>query len=181
MSDDTSHKEIFPYSILNKGEHILWNQEAGLSYVICVVRGILPMIVLIVLMGVFGSLGQTLGPGALAFSMIFTWIGLIGLIVLFVYLLLLIIQPRRIQYVLTNDRLVEARGETIMKEIPRVNLKDLDSEQFLKQSLSHKQPGREYFNYQITDPVSGVVILMTALRDDIPEMLKKWVSKGKIY
>lgn len=131
MSIDNSEGSAYPITGLNEGETIQWNRGARLSYVICVVRGILPMIALIFLIGIIGTLGGTMGAGALAFSIIFPWVGLTGLLIMFFYALYIVLQPRRTWYYLTNQRLLEVRDRSIVKEIPRMNFKDLDPKQFI--------------------------------------------------
>ncbi len=167
-------------STLNDDESIIWSFEGRVSISICVIQGLLPMIALLVFIVIIGSLGE-MGPGALMFSFIFSWIGLVGLILLLGYSFFLVIQMNRTWYHFTNQRFLETRGASIVKEIPRENLNGVDQKEFLRQSLSHRSPGEEYLNYYVTDPVSGTVIRITATREDIPDIMKRWISKGKIW
>jgi hypothetical protein len=90
------------------------------------------------------------------------------------------VQVKRTEYYITNQRLLEVRGKTISKQIPRANLQDLQPDQFLKQKLSHEQRGGiTYLNLTITDPTSGTAIKMTAMADDVVYIVSKISKKYK--
>ena len=90
------------------------------------------------------------------------------------------IQVKRTEYYITDQRLFEVRGRTISKQIPRENLKEFPPDQFLKQTLSHSQRGGPtHINLTVTDPTTGIVIKMTAIPDDVVDIVSKMAKKHR--
>jgi hypothetical protein len=171
-----NHRESTPD--LNDGEVIEWNRSAGLSIVIFVVQGCLPLILSIIVIAIIMEVGRTAGLTSLIIASI---ISPFVLLIVLVYILYMYIQVKRTEYYITNQRLLEVRGGTISKQILRANLEDLQPDQFLKQRLSHeRRGGPTYLNLTITDPTSGIVIKMTAMPDDVVYIVSK-ISKKYRY
>ncbi|MFW9908204.1 MAG: hypothetical protein ACFFEF_06485 [Candidatus Thorarchaeota archaeon] len=174
MSPATRQEPAAPLKGLNHGEVIEWNQEAGLSIVIFVVQGCLPLILAPILIAILSEIGREMGTVP---SIIANFLGLATLLAVALYILYMYIQVKRTEYFITNQRLLEVRGKSIINQIPRANIENLAPEQFIKQKLSHRSPGDEHFNFTITDPVTGVAIRMTAMHDDVVSIVSRWSKK----
>lgn len=171
----TVHGEYIPD--LNDDEVIEWNRSAGLSIRIFVIQGLLPLILSIIVIAVIMEVSRMAGSTSLIITSI---ISPFVLLILLSYILYMYIQVKRTGYYITNQRLFEVRGRTISKQIPRVNLKDLQPDLFLKQTLSHSQRGGPtHLNLTITDPTTGIVIKMTAMPDDVVDIVSKMAKKHR--
>jgi len=172
----TVHGEFIPD--MNDGEVIEWNRSAGLSIRIFVIQGLLPLILSIIVIAVIMEVGRMAGPTS---SIIAGIISPFVLLIVVGYILYMYIQVKRTDYYITNQRLIEVRGRTISKQIPRVNFKDLQPDQFLKQTLSHSERGGPtHLNLTITDPATGTMIKMTAMPDDVVDIVSR-IAKKRLY
>ncbi len=149
---------------LNEGESVVWEQKAGVSFVLMWCAGCLPLLSFFMAFFIVFWVGEQLGTVILAGD---------GFVIL--YLFYLVIQSKRTTYYLTTQRLVEARGGALQKEIKLENLRGLPPEEFMRAGISHED-AYDYYNITFTDSISGNRIRMTAIREDVYEKLKKSVE-----
>ncbi|MFW9980068.1 MAG: hypothetical protein ACFFEJ_18445 [Candidatus Thorarchaeota archaeon] len=174
MSPTTRDEPAF-FEGMSPGESVEWGQNAGVSIVIFVVKGCLPLIIAPFLIAILTEVGREMGTVS---AIVANFLALAILLIILLYILYMYIQVRRTMYYITNQRLLEVRGKSIVKQIPRANLEGLKPEEFLRQKLSHRNPGDEHINLTITDPVTGVAIVMTGMSDEIVDVVSR-ISKKR--
>ncbi|MFW9919325.1 MAG: hypothetical protein ACFFED_06985 [Candidatus Thorarchaeota archaeon] len=159
----TSWKEFDPPNQgLNEGETIEWDKKAGINFILFWCSGCLPLLTILTGWFILAILGERIGTIVLL---------IMGLTIL--YLLYLMIQAKRTRYFITSQRLLEVRGGLIQKEILLENLQEFTPDQFMSTSVSHDEGAYTYYNVTITDPSTSTAIRMTAMREDILDVLKR--------
>lgn len=164
---------------LNTNETIDIGYEAGIHIMNLMLKGLCPMLLLIVGAGVLSILAEGSPAGLLLIVVIYNMTAIVALVLLLLYVAYMVYQTKRTKYFLTNQRLIEVRGKEIVKQIPKTNLQNLEPDQYLKSMFASKGGGRYYYHMQVTDNISGVVILMTSLLGDISDSIERWVNEGK--
>ncbi|TFG09772.1 hypothetical protein EU538_03975 [Candidatus Thorarchaeota archaeon] len=150
-----------PEKGLNEGETVEWSQKAGVEFNLIFCGSCLPLASFFFAFPIIFFLGQQVGTAVL-----------VALGVMIVYYFGQMIRRKMTKYFLTSERLLEVRGGIIEAEIPLVNLRGLDSADFLTTSLSHDDGPYNYYNIDIADPVQGTNLRMTAMREDVLEIVR---------
>ncbi|MFW9800206.1 MAG: hypothetical protein ACFFD9_07215 [Candidatus Thorarchaeota archaeon] len=134
------------------GESIVWTRRAGTGFWIIFVG-------FIVLMGgpalslvAFEEFGMAVA-GPLVFL---TLIGVIIILGSFV-------RTRRTRYYLTSERIIEARGGQVIREIPLDHFVGKPIGQFLEASVSHRSNNRPVYMIRVYDPTSDEVFELKGL------------------
>lgn len=177
MPHATKAESDSPIHGLNDGETIEWSKSSGIGIMILMRNGCFPILLIIVVTGALSILAQGSSAGFLLVIVIFPIVALIAIFLFLLYAFYLIVQMKQTTYYLTSERLLEVRGKSIKREIPRVNLKGLTTEQYLRSVWAQKSGGRHYYNIFVTDSVSGVVVKMNAIDDEAIYIIDRWVRK----
>ncbi len=147
---------------LNDGEVVEWSQRAGVNFLLFWCAGCLPLLTFFMSFFIISWFGERIGSVILL---------VIGLTIL--YLIYLAVQQKRTSLYVTNQRILKVRGGLVQSEIQIDNLRDRSSDEFIKASESHNEGAYTFYNITITDHVSGAIIDVSAMREDILEKLKK--------
>ena len=168
---------------LNDSEIIEWSGNAGVSIMLLMRSSCCPLLLVIVAAGALYNLAEAYPAALLLAAAIVSPIALIVALVLLLYGIYLLIQVKRTTYVITSQRLLEVRGGSIKKEIPKADLHGLEPSQYLKSVWAQKHAGQQTYNITyniyVTDSVSGVVMRMTSVDGAVADRIERWVSKSK--
>ncbi|TFG29142.1 hypothetical protein EU527_16360 [Candidatus Thorarchaeota archaeon] len=164
---------------LNKGENFEIGYEAGFYILKFIRNGCCPMFLLIIGAAALGVLAHGAPAGMLLIVIIYNMAALIAFILLAFYVLFMAFQVKRTKYFITNQRLLEVQGRRIVKQIPRTNLQNSETDQYLKSTFESKRGVHYNYNILVTDNISGVAILMTSLPSDISDTIERWVNDKK--
>jgi hypothetical protein len=163
---------------LNTDETIEIGYEAGIYIMRFMRNGCCPMLLLILGAAALGALAEGSPAGLLLIVVIYNGAALIAFLLLVIYVLFMIVQVKRTKYFITTQRLLEVHGKDIVKQIPKTNLQNLETDQYLKSSWAQKSGTQNYYNTTVTDSISGVVICMTALGEEVSDNIERWVKEG---
>ncbi len=156
-----------PEKGLNENEAVKWSQKAGVEFNLIFCGICLPLASVFFAYPIVLFLGEQVGTAVL-----------VGIGVMILYYFGQMIRRKMTKYFLTSERLLEVRGGIIEAEIPLVNLRGLDPAQYLTSRLSHDDGPYNYYNIDIADPVEGTTLYMTAMREDVVEMLSGLGESG---
>ncbi|NWF95320.1 MAG: hypothetical protein HXY34_04185 [Candidatus Thorarchaeota archaeon] len=179
MPSSNNGEPLREFQGLDDNETVQWSQNARLSYRTCVLQGVLPLLLGTIILLSLASASHTAGVVAQVIMNVVGIIGGFGLLIMLIRVLYKSFQVQRTMYYITDRRLVEVLGTFIVREIPRTSLEGLEAWQFMRESLSHRSPGKEYINVRVCDPVSSTVIVMSAVGTDVPEVITKWSRKRR--
>jgi hypothetical protein len=164
---------------LNTDETIEIGYEAGIYIMSFMRNGCGPMLLLILGAAALNALAEGAAAGLLLIVVIYNGAALVAFLLLFIYVIFMIFQVKRTKYFITTQRLLEVRGKDIVKQIPKTNLQNLETDQYLKSSWAQKSGIHHYYNTTVTDSISGVVICMTALGEEVFDNIERWVNEGR--
>ncbi len=167
-----------PVRGLSDGETIEWNEPAGISIKLLLRNGLCPMLLLILGAAVVGTLAEGSPASMLLIAIIYNFVTVVGLLLLSLYVVYAIIQVKRTTYYITPQRLLEVRGQSIKKQIPRTDLQGLHADQYMR-SVWAQRGVRDTYDVYVTDSISGVVIRMTSIGGEVPDTIERWVKKQK--
>ncbi len=179
MSSDDADWSVPIVHGLNDGETVQWSENAGISIMLLMRSSCAPLLILIVAVAALSTLAE---PNPTARLIVVAFVNPIAGAVALLFLLYgvyLLIQVWRTTYCITSERLLEVRGGSIKKEIPRTDLKGLKPKDYMRSVWAQKGGGRETYNIYVTDSVTGVVIRMTSLDNAVEDRIERWVRKGK--
>jgi hypothetical protein len=141
-----------PGQDLEAGENIIWTRREGTSGKVIVSGFLFFMLSPVVMVGAYNLYGMSMvGP------------------VLFLLLILLIaistafVRERRTRYYLTTERIVEARGGILKKEVPLEHFAGRPLSQFLEAKVTHSVNNRPIYTIRVYDPVSDEVFELKGL------------------
>jgi hypothetical protein len=143
---DPPHEGMLP------GESIVWSRRAGTGFWVIFFGAIL-------FMGGPVLTFASLDAFGVSTSLLFGGLTLIG----FVILIGLLINVRRTRYYLTTDRIVEVRGDTIMREIPLDHFAGKPLGQFIESRVTHTTNNQPVYGIKVYDPVSDEVLELKGL------------------
>ncbi|MHA2357035.1 MAG: hypothetical protein ACXADC_17835 [Candidatus Thorarchaeota archaeon] len=106
----------------------------------------------LVLVGTYNMYGMSM-VGAVAFL----------LFILFISISIAFIRERRTRYYLTNDRIIEARGGAVIKEVPLEHFAGKPLGEFLEAKVTHQVNHRPIYTIRVYDPVSDDVFELQGL------------------
>ncbi|TFG29020.1 hypothetical protein EU527_16495 [Candidatus Thorarchaeota archaeon] len=177
-SNKREESTLFVYG-LSTGETIEIGYEAGVSIKIFMKNGCCPILLLIFGAAILNNLAQSSATGLLMIVVIFNLVAIVAFPIFLLYMIFMYIQVKRTKYFITNQRLLEVRGKKIVKEIPKTNLRKLETGQYLKSAFAQKHAGQYSYDITVTDQISGVVICMTALDGGISDSIERWVNERR--
>ncbi len=137
---------------LQAGESIIWTRREGTSGKVIVSGFLLFM---------FGPVGLAAAYNLYGMSMVVSVAFL--LFVFFIVISTAFIRERRTRYYLTTERIVEARGGNLMKEVPLENFAGKPMSQFLEAKVTHQVNNRPIYTIRVYDPVSDDVFELKGL------------------
>ncbi len=156
-----------PEKGLNEGETVEWSQKAGVEFTLIFCSVCLPLASVFFAYPIVLFLGDQIGATVL-----------IGVGIMILYFFGQMIGRKRTKYFLTSERLLEVRGGIVEYEIPLANLRGFAPADFMSTKLSHDDGPYNYYNIVIEDPVQGSSIRMTAMREDIVEIVRGLGDSG---
>jgi hypothetical protein len=152
---------------LKEGETVEWSQKAGVEFTLLFCGLCLPLASVFLAFPIILFLGEQIGTAVL-FA--------VGIMILYYFGQM--IRRKMTKYFLTSERLLEVRGGIIEVEIPLANLRGLDPARYLTSRLSHDDGPYNYYNIDVADPVQGTSLRMTAMREDVLEIIRSLGSSG---
>lgn len=164
---------------LNTSETIEIGYEAEVSIMIFMKNGCCPMLILILGAALIDTLARSSPAGLLLVVVIYNVAALAIFLLLLFYVIYMFYQVKRTKYFITNQRLLEVRGKKIVKQIPKTNLQNLETKEYLKSTFAQKHGVQYSYNITVSDNVSGVTIYMTALGGEVSDNIERWVNEGK--
>jgi len=179
MSSDATDWSTPNVHGLNDSETIEWSGKAGISIMLLMRSSCCPLLLVVVAAGALYNLAEAYPAALLLVAAIVSPIALIVALVFLLYGTYLLIQVKRTTYIITSQRLLEVRGGSIKKEIPKANLHGLEPSQYLKSVWAQGHAGQQTYNIYVTDRVSGVVMRMTSVDSAVADRIERWASKSK--
>jgi hypothetical protein len=167
-----------PVRGLGDGEIIEWSETAGISIKPLLRNGLCPMLLMILGAAVVGTLAEGSPASMLLIALIYNLVAVSGLLLLSLYVVYAIVQVKRTTYYITPQRLLEVRGRTIRKQIPKADLHGLPADQYIR-SVWAQRGARDTYDIYVTDNITGVVIRMTSIGGEVPDIIERWVKKQK--
>jgi len=171
----SSSSELLPD--LNTNESILWNQKASVNLKPLLRNGCIPIILLLITPIILDSVIHAAPASLIIIIALYDVLVPPILILIILYMIYFVVQSKKTIYYLTSDRLLETRKAKILKEILRVNLQGLDTDQFMTSEWHHQNLGVEYYEVTITDPRTSKFLLLTGIDKKSISLVEKW-AKG---
>jgi hypothetical protein len=135
-----------PEEGLMPGENIVWTRRAGTGFWVVFFGFIIVIGGPAIFVGVIQDFGSSL---ALPLFVLV----LAGIIVV----VALLIRTKRTRYYLTSERIIEARGGRVIKEIPLHHFAGKPIGQFLESRVTHRSNNKPIYTIRIYDPMSDEV------------------------
>jgi hypothetical protein len=126
---------------LEAGENIIWTRREGTSGKVIV----------------SGFLFFMLSPVVMVGPVLFL------LLILLIAISTAFVRERRTRYYLTTERIVEARGGILKKEVPLEHFAGRPLSQFLEAKVTHSVNNRPIYTIRVYDPVSDEVFELKGL------------------
>jgi len=164
---------------LNDGETLQWCENAGVMFILLMRNSCVPLLLVVVTAGALGGLADQYPAALLLVVAIYYPIAGIAVLLFLLYAAYFLVQTKRTSYFISSQRLLEVRGGSIKKQIPRANLQGLKPDQYLKSVWPQKGGGRETYIVYVTDSSSGVVMRMTGMRGEVAEYIERWVKESR--
>jgi uncharacterized membrane protein len=137
---------------LQADESIIWTRREGTSGKVIASGFLLFMFGPVSLAVVYNMYGMSM-VGPVAFL----------LFIIFIAVSVAFIRERRTRYYLTTERIVEARGGDLIKEVPLENFAGRPIGQFLESKVTHSVNNRPIYTIRVYDPVSDEVFELKGL------------------
>ncbi|MHA3964735.1 MAG: hypothetical protein AM325_014485 [Candidatus Thorarchaeota archaeon SMTZ1-45] len=141
-----------PTQGLQAGESIIWTRREGTGGKVIASGFLLFM---------FGPVGLAVLYNLYGMSMVVS--GAFLLFVIFIVISTTFIRERRTRYYLTTERIIEARGGTLIKEMFLENFAGRPMSQFLEAKVTHQVNHRPIYTIRVYDPVSDEVFELKGL------------------
>ncbi|MHA2350422.1 MAG: hypothetical protein ACXADL_12430 [Candidatus Thorarchaeota archaeon] len=92
-------------------------------------------------------------------------VGIAAFLLFFIFIVIVVafIRERRTRYYLTTERIIEARGGVLIKEIPLEHFAGKPLSQFLESRVTHSVNNRPIYTIRVYDPVSDDVFELQGL------------------
>lgn len=134
------------------GESIVWTRRAGTGF-------------WIIFLGLLFAMGAPLVTFLSLDAYGLLPAGILGFLTVvgFVVLGAMLINVRRTRYYLTTDRIIEARGGKIARNVPLDHFEGRPLGQFIESRVTHTSNGHPVYGIRIYDPVSDEVIELKGL------------------
>jgi hypothetical protein len=137
---------------LQAGESIIWTRREGTSGKVIASGFLFFMFSPVALVGTYNLYGMSM-VGSAAFL----------LFILFIVIAVAFVRERRTRYYLTNERIIEARGGILIKEVPLEHFAGRPLSQFLEAKVTHQVNHRPIYTIRVYDPVSDEVFELQGL------------------
>jgi hypothetical protein len=141
-----------PRQGLEAGESIIWTRREGTGGKVIVSGFLFFMISPVVMVWTYNLYGMSM-VGAVAFL----------LFIIFIAISVGFIRERRTRYYLTTDRIIEARGGILVKEVPLDHFAGVPLSQFLEAKVTHQVNHRPIYTIRVYDPVTDDVFELQGL------------------
>jgi hypothetical protein len=141
-----------PEDGLQPGESIVWTRREGTSGKVIASGFLFFMCSPVALVGVYNLYGFGM-VGATAFL----------LFVVFITITVAFVRERRTRYYLTTERIVEARGGVVMKEVPLEHFAGRPLDQFIESKVTHSVNNRPIYTIRVYDPTSDEIFELKGL------------------
>lgn len=130
-------------------------------------------------LAMFGFIGGSTDGQRVQPNPIFGWIGVVLILIGLGYTAISIMAIKSTQYILTNQRIVEARSDKIAKEIPLANFMGKPISQFVDKQTAGTVNEQPVFNVRITDPKSLDFIELKSLNQKAVETLEEILERAR--
>ena len=141
-----------PKQGLQAGEGIVWTRREGTSGKVIASGFLLFMFGPVAVVGAFNLYGMSMvGPTAFL------------LFIIFIVVAVAFVRERNTRYYLTTERIIEARGGILKKEIPLEHFAGRPLSQFLEAKVTHQVNHRPIYTIRIYDPVTDEVFELQGL------------------
>ncbi|TFG97870.1 hypothetical protein E4H12_07585 [Candidatus Thorarchaeota archaeon] len=177
MSPTNIEEPDLAFNGLIDGETIEWSQKAGIILRIPLIYGCIPMLLLILIPILLDAFVLASPASLLIVVAIYNVFAPPILLLLLLFVIYFLVRVNMTAYYITSQRLLEVRGKSIKKEIPRTNFQDLTVDQYLRSLSVQKHATIESFDLYITDNTSGVVIKMTGMDGKVAKLIEKWAKR----
>ncbi|UCE11020.1 MAG: hypothetical protein JSW61_03555 [Candidatus Thorarchaeota archaeon] len=141
-----------PRQGLHAGESIVWTRREGTSGKVIASGFLLFIFGPVSLAGVYNLYGMSMVP-----PVVFL------LFIIFIATAVAFIRERRTRYYLTTERIIEARGGTLIKEVPLEHFAGRPLSQFLEAKVTHQVNNRPIYTIRVYDPVTDDVFELQGL------------------
>jgi hypothetical protein len=135
-----------PKQGLHAGESIIWTRREGTGGKVIVSGFLFFMISPVVMVWSYDLYGMSMA-GSVAFL----------LFIIFIAIAIAFVRERRTRYYLTTDRIIEARGGVLIKEVPLEHFAGRPLSQFLEAKVTHQVNHRPIYTIRVYDPVTDDV------------------------
>jgi hypothetical protein len=130
-----------PKQGLHAGESIVWTRREGTSGKVIASGFLLFMFGPVAVVGAYNLYGLSMvGPTAFL------------LFIIFIVVAVAFVRERNTRYYLTTDRIVEARGGNLVKEMSLEHFSGRPLSQFLESKVTHQVNHRPIYTIRIYDP-----------------------------
>jgi hypothetical protein len=141
-----------PKQGLHAGESIVWTRREGTSGKVIASGFLLFMFGPVAVVGAYNLYGLSMvGPTAFL------------LFIIFIVVAVAFVRERNTRYYLTTDRIVEARGGNLVKEMSLEHFSGRPLSQFLESKVTHQVNHRPIYTIRIYDPVTDDVFELQGL------------------
>ncbi|TFG27081.1 hypothetical protein EU527_18975 [Candidatus Thorarchaeota archaeon] len=161
---------------LKENESILWNQNASIDIKPLLRNSCIPILLLLFTPIVLDSVVQAAPASLIIIIPLYNVFAPILFALLIIYIIYIVFQSKRTNQYLTTDRLLVTRNGKILKEIPRVNLQGLATNQFMSFEWQKQNLGHDYYVVTITDSISGISIIMTSVDKKSIDLIERWIE-----
>lgn len=141
-----------PKQGLHAGESIVWTRREGTSGKVIASGFLLFM---------FGPVSLAVMYNLYGMDMVVSDAFL--LFILFIVIAVAFTRERRTRYYLTSERIIEARGGILIKEVPLEHFAGRPLSQFLEAKVTHQVNHRPIYTIRVYDPVSDEVFELQGL------------------
>jgi hypothetical protein len=141
-----------PKQGLHTGESIIWTRREGTSGKVIVSGFLFFMISPVAMVWSYDLYGMSMA-GFVAFL----------LFIIFIAIVVGFVRERRTRYYLTSDRIIEARGGVLIKEVPLENFAGRPLSQFIESKVTHQVNHRPIYTIKVYDPVTDDVFELQGL------------------
>jgi hypothetical protein len=141
-----------PKKGLHAGESIIWTRREGTSGKVIVSGFFFFMFSPVAMVWSYNLYGLSMA-GSVAFL----------LFIIFIAIAVAFVRERRTRYYLTTDRIIEARGGNLIKEVPLEHFSGRPLSQFLEAKVTHQVNHRSIYTVKVYDPVTDDVFELQGL------------------
>ena len=141
-----------PEEGLEPGESIVWTRREGTSGKVIVSGFLFFMLSPVALVGAYNLYGLSF-VGAVTFL----------LLVILLSITVAFVRERRTRYYLTTERIVEARGGVLLKEVPLDHFAGRPLDHFIESKVTHHTNNRPVYTIRVYDPTSDEIFELKGL------------------